>query len=51
MTSAYYERIRREVAAYAKYMPINAAIRKVKRNRMGVQDVYVDIAMKGERHG
>lgn len=48
MTEAFKARIRNEVAAYSRYMPQDAAIRRVKRNYLGRLDMQIDAAIKGK---
>ena len=47
MTEAFKARIRNEVAAYGRYMPQDAAVRRVKRNYLGRLDLQIDAALKG----
>lgn len=46
MTATFKARIRREIAAYSRYMTHDAAVRRVKRNYLGRLDLQIDAVLK-----
>ena len=50
MSEAFKQRIRNLVNSYSKYMPRDAATRRVKRNYSGRLDLQIDAALKGKNN-